>query len=248
MNLGYSHLPHNTICHNPLDKDYANLTEGGSVSKKRKTSTSIRGKAKANARLIRTDSVTTEGTSVTGEVSILTLRFVHLIGFPLPCQQSHHFPDWPSVDGAGASNVRGTVLNPSGDSFAAGPSGHGTFASASLPTDFSFTPVLKFFTESMNHLVSTMESNQQTVQRAMQEQQQQFSSHLSLLHTKLTQSASASPGPSSPSGSNDAEEDGADDILPSPKKRKQTKRHVLKNAGIGGGADMATYNEFLVCF
>ena len=194
--------------------------------------------------------MTTEGTSVTGEVSILTLRFVHLISFPLthPRQQSHHFPDWPSVDSAGASNVRGTVSNPSGDSFAAGPSGHGTFASASLPTDFGFTPVLKFFTESMNHLVSTMESNQQTVQRAMQEQQQQFSSHLSLLHAKLTQSASASPGLSSPSGSNDADEDGAEDILPSPKKRKRTKRHVLKNTAIGGGADMATYNKFLVCF
>ena len=73
MNPGYSHLPHNTICHNPPDKDYANLTEGGLVSKKRKISTSIRGKVKANARLISTDSMTTEGTSIMGEVSILTL-------------------------------------------------------------------------------------------------------------------------------------------------------------------------------
>jgi len=82
MNSDYSHPSHHTIRHNPPDKDYVELTEGGSVSKKRKTSTSTKGKVKRNVGLVHTDSMTTEGTSVAGDVSILTLHsFILLVSF-----------------------------------------------------------------------------------------------------------------------------------------------------------------------
>jgi len=65
MNPGYQHRPHDTIRYN----------EDGLVSKKRKASSSNKEKAKEKVRIVCTDSVTTVGTSATGEVSILTLVY-----------------------------------------------------------------------------------------------------------------------------------------------------------------------------
>jgi len=127
------------------------------------------------------------------------------------------------MDCAGTS----MVSNPSGFSCSARPSGNSSFIppavpGACMPTDINLTPVLKFFTESMNHLVSTIKLNQQSVQRTIQEQQQQFTSHLELLCAKIAQTASAAPpGQSSPSDPNDDGEDGVDNILPPPKKRRR---------------------------
>ena len=118
-----------------------------------------------------------------------------------------------------------------------------------MPTDINLTPVLKFFTESMNHLVSTIELNQQSVQRTIQEQQQQFTSHLELLRVKIAQTASAAPpGQSSPSDPNDDGEDGVDNILPLPKKRRRTRHRCAVNTQTMEDVDMATYDQFLVRF
>ncbi|KIK19911.1 hypothetical protein PISMIDRAFT_13338 [Pisolithus microcarpus 441] len=79
----------------------------------------------------------------------------------------------------------------------------------------------------------------------MKEQQQQFSSHLELLHAKIAQtSPTAPPGQPSPSGFlGDAE--GGDD-LPIPPKKKQTKHCFLKDGqAVDGEVDMATYDQFL---
>ncbi|KAI6035844.1 hypothetical protein EDC04DRAFT_2604834 [Pisolithus marmoratus] len=166
----------------------------------------------------------------------LFILFVSLLSiFQLPGQPCHPFPDWPSLD-------------PSGLSVIAGPAGNGTVPSLATllsggPADFSFAPSLKFFMESVNHLVLTFESNQLSVQHMMKEQQQQFSSHLELLHAKLAQTSPATP-PSPFSFHGDVE--GGDD-LPIPLKKKWTRCHLLKNAWVvDGEVDMMTYNQFLV--
>ncbi|KAI6125169.1 hypothetical protein EV401DRAFT_2207616 [Pisolithus croceorrhizus] len=220
--LGDSHMQSG-----PQYPPYHEVTEGGSVSKKRKTSASRKGVARAN--LARADSETSERTSITETA---------------PSQVRHPFPDWPITDYAGIPASRNTSLDPSGPSVAAGPAGSGTSVSGG-PANFSFTPFLKFFTESVNHLVSTFESNQLSVQHTMKEQQQQFSSHLELLHAKIAQTSPAAPSgqPTPSSFLGDAE--GGDD-LPIPPKKKWTKCRFLKNSqAVDGEVDMATYDQFL---
>ncbi|KAI6015943.1 hypothetical protein EDC04DRAFT_2903512 [Pisolithus marmoratus] len=193
------------------------VTKDGSVSKKRRASGSRKGVARAN--VAHADSETSERTSIMGA---------------LPGQPCHPFPDWPSLD-------------PSSPSVVAGPAGNGTVPSSATslsggPPDFSFAPFLKFFTESMNHLVLTFESNQLSVQHTMKEQQQQFSSHLELLHAKLAQTSPAAPP--SPFGFH-GDVEGGDD-LPIPLKKKWTRCRFLKNArAVDGEVDMATYDQFL---
>ncbi|KAI6040011.1 hypothetical protein EDC04DRAFT_2894716 [Pisolithus marmoratus] len=206
-------------------------TEGASVSKKRKSSANSRGKAKCVSQLFN---------PFVSPASI----------FQHPGQLPRPFPDWPNIDCAAVSANSSTGLNPSGQSIAAGS---GTVVSSAAPVsgspaDFSFAPFLKFFSESMNHLVSTLESNQLSVQRTMKEQQQQFSSQLQLLHAKLAQTApAASPGQSSPRASHYDGDDG-DDVLPIPqkKKKKRTNCRFLENAhAVDSDIDMVTYNQFL---
>ncbi|KAI6106292.1 hypothetical protein EDD16DRAFT_1709209 [Pisolithus croceorrhizus] len=135
-------------------------------------------------------------------------------------------------------------LDPSGPSVATRLAGSGTSVSGS-PANFSFTPFLKFFMESVNHLVSTFESNQLSVQCMMKEQQQQFSSHLELLHVKIAQTSPAAP-PGQPTPSSFLGDVEGGDDLPIPPKKKQTKCHFLKNSqAVDGEVDMATYDQFL---
>ncbi|KAI6098359.1 hypothetical protein EDD16DRAFT_1527234 [Pisolithus croceorrhizus] len=216
--LGDSHMQSG-----PQYPPYHEVTKGGLVSKKRKTSASRKGVVRAN--LAHADSKTSERTSIMETA---------------PSQACHPFPDWLIMDYARIPASRNMSLDPSGPSVATRLAGSGTSVSGS-PANFSFTPFLKFFMESVNHLVSTFESNQLSVQCMMKEQQQQFSSHLELLHAKIAQTSPAAP-PGQPTPSSFLGDVEGGDDLPIPPKKKQTKCHFLKNSqAVDGEVDMATY-------
>lgn len=230
-----SRVPHNVTqaIHTGLQASSGDVhIEPG--SKKRKTSGSSKGKPKT--RVVCANSETSEGMNVTDAV---------------PGQPPHPFPDWPGVNFAGTPANPNMSLNLSGPSVTAGPAGSDAtpFSAAAVSgsvADFSFTPFLKFFTESMNHLLSTFESNQLTVQCTIKEQQQQFSSHLESLHAKIAQTDPASSSGQSPTHGFHTEEDGSDGLPLPPKKRKRRSHRVKGNTQVvDGDVDMATYNQFL---
>ncbi|KAI6100949.1 hypothetical protein EDD16DRAFT_1526109 [Pisolithus croceorrhizus] len=203
-------------------------------SKKRKTSGSSKGKPKT--RVVHANSETSEGMNVMDAV---------------PGQPPHPFPDWPGVNFAGTPANPNMSLNLSGPSVTTGPAGSDTtpFSAAVVSgsvADFSFMLFLKFFMESMNHLLLTFKSNQLTVQCTIKEQQQQFSSHLESLHAKIAQTDPASSSGWSPTHGFHTEEDGSDGLLLPPKKRKWRSHHVKGNTQVvDRDVDMVTYNQFL---